>query len=293
MQLNSLNHFKSVTSNKFFITPADQNYILARWMLCNGFYPEYFWQASQAIEKYLKASLILNNYSVKKIGHNLSNLYSAHCSVTGELAFKLFEKPKMLNQDKWRNEDVSHFISNVMSMGDPNTRYGLLNWWRNPDDLFKLDQICWNLRRLTIGLDWFIGEDFQISQDIEHKYGSTYRYVLIEDPTFLPRGEINDLDKEVFHFGDTRADILHSWNFEFDREVSDRTKQAPPTLAPLIGPIQNSYLGLYWEKLIEVDNSGNLKKLDPIFREGMEWLIQFIPLGPAQKYIREKLDIAR
>jgi hypothetical protein len=62
----SLNHFKSVFAAQFFVVPADRNYFLARFTRINGIPEEFWWQSLQAIEKYLKAGLVLNGESVKQ-----------------------------------------------------------------------------------------------------------------------------------------------------------------------------------------------------------------------------------
>lgn len=94
---HSLNHLKSVAAGKLLVKPADDNYILARWMLINGFYPEYFWQAAQAIEKYLKAGVLLNERSTKTHGHDLIKLNIDHAEIFGSLMPIDFIKPTNLN----------------------------------------------------------------------------------------------------------------------------------------------------------------------------------------------------
>lgn len=293
MIFRSLNHFKFVTTRRFFIEPADQNYILARWMLINGFYPEYFWQSSQAVEKYLKAGIAVNNIPASR-NHDLLKLYKEHIRIYKELAFRNFQKPEEMRADIWRDESVERFVSRIDHMGNPNTRYGLISWWREPDDLFKLDQLCWNLRRLSIGIDWIVGQDFSIRDDVESHKGSTYRAALTSEPDLLPRGGIDDLSKSVFHTGETRGEILHCWNFEFRGAAAHRSKPPVSGLVPRIGPLANSLLSLYWDFLSAVDDAGAPKAIHPIFLAGMRWLINHIQIErQARKAIVASLELER
>lgn len=134
-------------------------------------------------------------------------------------------------------------------MGNPYSRYGSLNWWRYPDDLFKLDQLCWNLRRLTIALDWVIGDDYELHEwETEHK-GKTYKQVFSDFPEFLPRNEISGLDKKVSTELNTRADILCELNFEFG---------AKSGLEPVAHETKHLGKGRRWQLTVHSTCSGKL-----------------------------------
>ncbi|MBQ4826681.1 HEPN domain-containing protein [Leisingera sp. HS039] len=277
MNVHSLNHFKSVTAHRFFVVPADNDYLIARWMRL-GHFPEFFWHACQAIEKYLKASLILNGLQLKKGTHNLSSLFQDYCDVYGGLALTTFEKPQDLDTRFWQQEKVSSFISKLDHLGPPDSRYGLVSWHFSGDYLFKLDQICWSLRRMTIGLDWTIGADFPATGEMASYQGKPFRDALTQDVSASVRGSIDNLKKSIPDMGATRADLLHTWNFEFQRCPADIFKAAPGLTISQFGPAVNSYLYLYWEALTAKDKDGNLRPLEPNFRQGMEWLIKTIKL---------------
>ena len=59
-----------------FVATADQNYILARHAFFNEFDVDFFWLSLHALEKYMKATLLLNGQSAKEFGHDLTMLYS-------------------------------------------------------------------------------------------------------------------------------------------------------------------------------------------------------------------------
>ena len=59
-----------------FIETADENYILARWAAINHLDLDFLGLGLHAIEKYLKALLLLNEKPAKKYGHNIKLLVS-------------------------------------------------------------------------------------------------------------------------------------------------------------------------------------------------------------------------
>ena len=287
MQFRSLSHFKSVTAHQFFVAPADQNYLLARWMLINGFGGEFFWQAGQAIEKYLKAGLVLNGVPVANLGHGIEALHMLHREAFGDLSFGSFTKPDSLHLDWWDNETVESFLRHVSRCGDPNSRYGLVGWYGSDAGLFKLDQLVFGLRRLTVGLDWIIGQVWPAALEDQVFAGKTYREALAYNPFYQPRRGFDDANQQLVLPGETRSDLLHSWNFAFVRDSGDLEKPAPSRLRSGMGFV-NSYMFLYWQELSKPD------PLDPIFLHGMDWLIDNIRLPRDDKQeLRQKLQERR
>lgn len=284
---HSLNHFKSFTAAKFFVAPADNDYLLARWMFLNGF-PEFFWHASQAIEKYLKAGLVLNGHNIKKASHNLDGLYLKHCEILKDVAFKELTAPTKLNPALWADQSVKDFIYKIGDFGSTNSRYGLTSYSWMSDDLYKLDQVCWALRRLSVGLDWVVDDDFPCGAAMEIHAGKTYREALTKDGSALPRSAIKKLDDKLHDLGPTRSDLLHSFNFSYRRNDSDISKPSPKKAHTKYGSGRNSYLSVYLEELERKNSDGKLEGLHPTFKEGMKWLIENIFISK-----EAKLDITR
>jgi hypothetical protein len=274
MRANSLNHFKSIFAFNFFVRPADHNYYLSRWTRVNGLSEEFFWQCQQTIEKYLKASLIVNDVPTRRQKHNLTELYRAHVDTFGNLALQLFNKPEPLPPRRWRNESVLTFISRINSCGAPDSRYGLVSWHCFPDDLFKLDQLVFSLRRLSVGLDWIVGADWRTPEHLTEWEGRTFRTVLTEHPKVQVRGpiEIPDIPSDIA--GEKMSDVLYSWNFELARSHGDLERPAPTMVSPMLGPMRNSYLYLLWEYLHNPSSRD-----DPYVSDGVKWLISNVPLG--------------
>lgn len=242
----SLNHFKSVATHDFFVLPADQNYFLARFTRIYGFAGEFWWQSLQAIEKYLKAGLLLNGVSVKKSkGHEIFALWEEHSSILGELAVTSFVMPALLHDDFWRPQTVGDFIHDVETQRQPDSRYGLVSHREQMDDLFELDQLVVELRRCTIGLDWIVGRDWPENELEEYK-DRTYRDVILEKPDYQVRPIIPP--KATLNVGgDDITDLFHSWNFAFSRGPEDLSRKPTANLIPMLS-FTNSSLFYYFRR---------------------------------------------
>lgn len=266
----SLNHFKSVATHDFFVLPADQNYFLARFTRIYGFAGEFWWQSLQAIEKYLKAGLLLNGVSVKKSkGHEIFALWEEHSSIFGELAVTSFVKPALLHDDFWRPQTVGDFIHDVETQGQPDSRYGLVSHREQMDDLFKLDQLVFELRRRTIGLDWIVGRDWPENELEEYK-DRTYRDVILEKPDYQVRPIIPP--KATLNVGgDDITDLFHSWNFAFSRGPEDLSRKPTANLIPML-----STTNAHPFQLIEALNLQ--KMIGPPVNERIQWLLDSIKL---------------
>jgi|GEM_PF-2364731 len=269
----SLNHFKSVFAHQFFVLPADRNYFLARFTRINGIPEEFWWQSLQTIEKYLKAGLLLNGESVKQVnGHDIVSLWERHKAVFGSAAVGDFVKPSKLQSDYWTERTVDHFIRDVATKGHPDSRYGLVSRWESRDDLFKLDQLVFELRRRTIGLDWIVGSDWNVEELVQFE-GSTYRDLIAAEPENLirkmttPSGAMNAA-------GDDLTDLFHAWNFSFTRSPEDLSRLTNRHVAPSVA-VGNSYLYLLWEAL------EHEKLISPCVVERVRWLLDNIKLGKA------------
>lgn len=266
-----INHFKSVFAHKFFVQPADQNYLLARFCRIQGMHEEFYWQSLQALEKYLKAGLILNDHSVKKYGHDIEKLWESHKNTFGETAIKDLSKPDLLQSELWQNRPIEHFISKINKMGHSDGRYGLISYSASSDDIFKLDQIVFELRRRTIGLKWIVGDDWEVEQEIEKFKGLPFRKVIEDFPTYQIR-LVKIPQYSVTTAGTEMSDILHAWNFSFLRENTDYEKPAPASVSSAIGAVSNSYLFLLFEALEQTATT-------PEAIDRVAWLIDSIKFG--------------
>jgi hypothetical protein len=180
---------------------------------------------------------------------------------------------------------VERFIARINDQGQPGSRYGLISWANKPCDLFKLDQVVFGLRRLSVGLDWTVGDDWQVDDDLAQYKGRTFREALRELPSYQVRSSIKLPNRATTIAGQSLSDILHAWNFSFMRSQEDLEKVAPNTIAPQLGPMENSYLFLLWEYLTEE----NVRK-DPYLLDGVKWFLNHIYIAKdARKEFERRL----
>ncbi|MDR3516748.1 MAG: hypothetical protein P4M00_13100 [Azospirillaceae bacterium] len=81
-------HFECIKFNlvkELFINTADENYISFRVCLINRIDNEMLWQAVHAIEKYIKAVLLLNDIPVRGMSHKIVLLYEKLSTIGGDL----------------------------------------------------------------------------------------------------------------------------------------------------------------------------------------------------------------
>ncbi|PYR23003.1 MAG: hypothetical protein DMF94_02735 [Acidobacteria bacterium] len=65
-----------------FRNSADNDYIAARLLYCNGLDQQFLWSAEQAVEKYLKAILLYNGINTADIGHLLTRAFDRLDAIT-------------------------------------------------------------------------------------------------------------------------------------------------------------------------------------------------------------------
>ncbi|MEZ9804557.1 HEPN domain-containing protein [Vibrio sp. 10N.261.55.B8] len=63
-------------TRRSFRDVADQDYLAARLCFHNYLFQQYVWSAQQAVEKYLKAILLFNGISTKKLSHDLGKTFA-------------------------------------------------------------------------------------------------------------------------------------------------------------------------------------------------------------------------
>ena len=165
MQANIERHIVKVIADSF-IKPADEDYVTARFLAQKGMHRAFFWAASQALEKYLKAFLLMRGVSVnqKKFkGHPITALHAEACLVDEKLTV-VNTKPHAVIQihsnvsDTIESYSVAEFIENIEIQGDPDNRYNSFGVSFNSGYLFALDSYVSGLR-LQIGVPP-IEEDF-------------------------------------------------------------------------------------------------------------------------------------
>jgi hypothetical protein len=138
-----------------FVEPADEDYITARLLVQKGMHRAFFWAASQALEKYLKAFLLMRGASVNQNrfkGHSIAALHSEACSVDGQLT-AVGTKPHSEIKihpnvaESFEEVSVAKFINDVEAHGSPDNRYNSFGVCFNSGYLFALDSFVFGLRQ--------------------------------------------------------------------------------------------------------------------------------------------------
>jgi hypothetical protein len=76
---------------ELFLKTGDQTYVVARWCFLNQLYLDFYWNAVHALEKHLKAVLLMNGCSARApasgpaYGHNVAKLFEAVCALAPAL----------------------------------------------------------------------------------------------------------------------------------------------------------------------------------------------------------------
>ena len=153
-----------------FVVPADQDYLLARFLAQKAFPRIFFWMAAQSLEKHLKAFLLLNGHSVKRITHSVKSLFDKVISIDETIKnidmtpHKDIEiEPQLIERIK--KFSAWEFIENIEKYGRPDNRYNSFGIDFNTGYLFALDNFIFHLRK-RIGVpsikDSFRGVDNEL-----------------------------------------------------------------------------------------------------------------------------------
>src|SRR5258706_9409682 len=87
--------------DELYVRTADENYITARWCSIQRLHTDFSWSGVHALEKYLKAVLLYNGYSVMPYGHDIVALYESIKPFTVGLLPTLLTKPSRLGIGHW------------------------------------------------------------------------------------------------------------------------------------------------------------------------------------------------
>lgn len=271
--------FKLVACKHFFVSPADYNYIQARFCRIAGLHKEFFWQCLQALEKYFKASLIVNNVSATGFSHNLPRLLAKHREVYGDFAVTDPVRPNELPEELWRVRTVDQVIDRIHYFGAPESRYGLRSYNNYPSDLFLLDEIVFELRRRIGRLNSLIGTDIYVNDEtrvdiLEQSRGLTFSELIVNHPRFQIFN-MNITNASFEYLGDNLDEALYRWNFRWARNRDDLTRPTPPIVNALFGGFGNSMLYLLKEAIQKPNPTP--ERIEAIHQR-MEWLFSNVQL---------------
>ena len=194
---------------ELFINTADDNYITARWCFIEGLNVDYFWLAVHALEKYMKAVLLLNGESSKDFGHNIVELYKRVESFASDLLPNSLKQPDALGSGhQWTDELPEKCL---YDNGNPDNRYQIFGFQQHYDDLFKLDLMIFALRRLCVHLDGYYMRS--------GGRNLTYRDMLMKQPETWTLSSSDKLLGTVSgRRGERLREALLNYNFPFSSD---------------------------------------------------------------------------
>ena len=131
-QFEPIHAEQNLIVRELFVDTADDNYIAARWCFVEGLNVDYSWLAVHALEKYMKAALLLNGHSAKgyrdqagkwrSFGHDIASLYDCLKSFALDLLPDNLQRPDRLALDHWRDEKPVRSWSSVSPCGPSSRR---------------------------------------------------------------------------------------------------------------------------------------------------------------------------
>src|ERR1035438_2843799 len=149
----SISASKNSLVHELFVRTADENYITARWCAINRLNTDFLWLAVHALEKYLKAVLLVNGRSSRGYSHNIVKLYEAVKSFAGPLLSDRLTQPANLDILFWSERSADQFLQHLLRNGNADNRYLIYGYVTLSQDLHMLDQMVFTVRRLICSLD--------------------------------------------------------------------------------------------------------------------------------------------
>ena len=209
---------KNEIAYNLFVDTADQNYAVARWSYQRGLYLDFLWNGAHALEKYMKAVLLLNGKSAVRppneregYAHDLVKLFAEVEPLSRGLIPATLTKPDQADLQFWTDESFADFMTRLSELGDPNNRYQVFGYSLRYEDLYRFDRAVFSIRRLCCPLDkYFFG---CLDGDVP---SITYREVLELDPNEMPRRFSFPLDMLLARGdGEDLRTALYNFNFPF------------------------------------------------------------------------------
>lgn len=136
-----------------FVVPGDQDYLVSRLLAQKGLPRGFYWAAAQAIEKYLKAFLLMNGESIKIYKfHPIKKLFEA----ASKIDTSLVDLDIMSHQSIQVEASISYhlikfaildFINELERHGSSDNRYNTFGVDYNTGHLCAMDSLSFQLRR--------------------------------------------------------------------------------------------------------------------------------------------------
>ena len=140
---------------------ADEDYLVARLSYRHGISFTFWWHAQQAVEKYLKASALLNCVNTSTDGHSLSILLSKVKKFSGDLLPMEINPKDYFEQGRGgsvKSESIEAIVRTIEQYGATSSRYRHNPMLARGYWFHQFDELVFLLRRLTFPLDMPCGQ---------------------------------------------------------------------------------------------------------------------------------------
>jgi hypothetical protein len=146
-----------------FLHTADYDYVGARSAFFDSHHNLFWWLSAQAIEKYLKAILLLNDISVKGFGHKILEMFQNLYNIDKRIIIPEVSSREIFHSNDLMKTTNKSFILKLVDYGSPDNRYNIIGYDSMTEDLLHLDNFVYHLRRLCVALKSKIHRDIEIS----------------------------------------------------------------------------------------------------------------------------------
>lgn len=130
-----------------FIDTADMNYVGARTAFFERRDYDFWWLTLHAVEKYLKATLLLNGQTANKPNHNIETLLARVKKLDGRLVPPPFVRPKRAGREAWMDFHNDDFARWLNINGSSQNRYATYSYVLSDIDLARADHLIYWARR--------------------------------------------------------------------------------------------------------------------------------------------------
>lgn len=178
----SVSASKNNLVHELFVRTADENYVTARWCAINRLNTDFLWLAVHALEKYLKAVLLVNGRSSRRYSHDIGRLYANVKALAGALLPDNLTKPANLDIPNWFDRTPKQFMEHLLGNGNADNRYLIYGYVTRSQDLHMLDTMVFAIRRLICPLD-----DRVFPHRDPGAPTFTYRQLLTRQPQYYSR----------------------------------------------------------------------------------------------------------
>ncbi len=130
-----------------FLNTADMNYVGARAAFFERREHDFWWLTLHAVEKYLKAALLMNGQTANEPNHNLMTLTARLRKLDSRLVLPAFTRPALAGAEKMFDFHNADFVKWLNIYGSAPNRYATYSYVISDLDLFRADHLIYWARR--------------------------------------------------------------------------------------------------------------------------------------------------